>query len=86
MGMFYNEEEKKLEKKPEEPMPEEEQPSGVYLSEREVRLGKVMNAMQDRGKWDASGLKPNTRRKKIGLALLVIGLVSYLVLQYVVKG
>lgn len=55
----------------------------ALLNEREARLSRVM---QNSNRWNTSGLKPNTKRKKIGLACLVIGLVGYLILQYVVKG
>ena len=72
----------------EEPEIEPSETEAVFYEDeaennREARLKEVI---EERNNWDTSRLKPTTRRKKIGLACLVIGLVGYLILQYVVKG
>jgi len=59
-------------------------PEGFHTDDE--REAKLRNIVESNNKWDTSGLKPNTRRKKIGIALLVAGLVGYLVLQYVIRG
>ena len=55
-------------------------------TEYDERANRLRDIVQSDSKWDTSGLKPNTRRKKIGITLLVVGLVGYLLLQYVLKG
>ena len=74
------EEVEKVEPKPEDPYED------AYFDPDDDRESRLREVMQDSDKWDTSRLKPTTRRKKIGLACLVIGLVGYLILQYVVKG
>ena len=77
---------KELQKKVEEQeqIQENNVPEGFH--EEDERASRLRNIVDSNNKWDASGLKPNTRRKKIGIALLVAGLVGYLVLQYVIRG
>ena len=57
-----------------------------YHEAQDERAERLRNMMQSESKWSTQGLKPNTRRKKIGLICLVVGLVGYLLLQYVIRG
>ena len=57
-----------------------------YDEAQDERAERLRDMMQSESKWSTKGLKPNTRRKKIGIALLIIGLVGYLLLQYVIRG
>ena len=57
-----------------------------YNEAQDERAERLRDMMQSENKWSTQGLKPNTRRKKIGLICLVVGLVGYLVIQYVLKG
>ena len=77
-------EEEEQKRDSQESIPDEDEED--YDTAQDERADKLRDMMRVENKWDASGLKPNTRRKKIGIALLVIGLVGYLILQYVVKG
>jgi len=76
---------KELQKKIEEQEQIQENQEG-YDNAQDERESRLRNIVESNNKWDASGLKPNTRRKKMGIALLVAGLVGYLVLQYVIRG
>ena len=66
--------------------PELQEPADVeYDGAQEERASRLRDMMQSENKWSTQGLKPNTRRKKIGLACLIIGLAGYLIIQYVLR-
>ena len=78
-------------KEPKKKVIEQEQVSqepadAEYDNAQDERAERLRDMMQSESKWSTQGLKPNTRRKKIGIALLVIGLVGYLLLQYVIRS
>ena len=80
---------KELQKKVEEQeqiQNNQESANSEYDEAQDERAERLRDMMQSENKWPTKGLKPNTRRKKIGIALLVIGLVGYLLLQYVIRG
>jgi len=56
-----------------------------YDKAQEERAERLRDMIQAENRWSTQGLKPNTRRKKIGI-LLIVGLVGYLLLQYVIRG
>ena len=82
---------KELLKKVEEQEQEQEQNNREladteYDNAQDERAERLRNMMQSDSRWSTQGLKPNTRRKKIGLICLVVGLVGYLLIQYVLRG
>ncbi len=81
------EKKKTKEKVAEQEQGQEQEPADAEYDEaQDERANRLRDRIQSENKWDTKGLKPNTRRKKIGIALLVIGLVGYLLLQYVIRG
>ena len=83
--MFEKKETK--EKVVEQEQEQEREPADTEYDEaQEERAERLRDMMQSESKWNTQGLKPNTRRKKIGIVLLVIGLIGYLLLQYVIRG
>ena len=78
-------------KEPKEKIKEQQQSSQEptdteYDEAQDERAERLRDRMQSESRWNTKGLKPNTRRKKIGITLLVVGLVGYLLLQYVIRG